>query len=138
MKYVLDASVALKWVLPEIHADVACHLLDQFSNGDIEFHAPDVFLAEIAHALTRAERRKTILPGQAETFITDILISLPLLHSSLPLIQRAVAISAATGASSYDALYLALAEEQQCELITADQKLIAKFPQFPIIDLASL
>jgi predicted nucleic acid-binding protein len=49
-------------------------------------------------------------------------------------------MAAACGQSVYDCLYVALAERESCELVTADDQLVRKLrPQFPfIIPLASL
>lgn len=57
MKYVLDASVAFKWVVDEINADKARRLREGFRNAVHELLAPDVFSVEIAHSLTKAERQ---------------------------------------------------------------------------------
>jgi hypothetical protein len=46
MKYVLDASVALKWVLSEPDSPAALNLRDTFTRGVHELIAPDTFLAE--------------------------------------------------------------------------------------------
>ena len=43
MKYVLDSAVAPKWVLPEIYADKAKRLRDDYENQIHELIAPDVF-----------------------------------------------------------------------------------------------
>jgi predicted nucleic acid-binding protein len=53
MKRVVDSSVAFKWVVPETHSDKALRLRDDYRNGILELIAPDIFLIEIAHALTR-------------------------------------------------------------------------------------
>jgi predicted nucleic acid-binding protein len=55
MKYVLDASVAVKWVLPEADSAKAISLRDDYRKGVHELIAPDIFKLEAAHALTRAE-----------------------------------------------------------------------------------
>jgi predicted nucleic acid-binding protein len=55
MKYVLDASVALKWVLSEPDSQAAVKLRDEFAHNVHELIAPDTFLAEVAHALTKAD-----------------------------------------------------------------------------------
>src|SRR5260370_23121241 len=60
MRYVLDLSVALKWVLAEPNAAIAVRLRDEFRKGIHELLAPDVFPIEVAHALARAERRGAI------------------------------------------------------------------------------
>jgi predicted nucleic acid-binding protein len=61
------------------------------------------------------------------------------LHSYHFLLPRAVAISSAMRCGVYDCLYVALAEREGCELITADDKLLKGLAaQFPfIISLAS-
>lgn len=64
MKRVLDSSVGFKWLVPEPHSDKALRLRDDYRNGTLELIAPDIFLIEIAHALTRAERQKRITPAQ--------------------------------------------------------------------------
>jgi predicted nucleic acid-binding protein len=75
MKYVLDSAVALKWVLPEIHADKAKRLRDGFENQIHELIAPDVFPVEASHALVRAERKKIIPIGQAAALLVDVMNS---------------------------------------------------------------
>jgi predicted nucleic acid-binding protein len=57
MKYVLDASVALKWVLPEVDSEAALALREEFREGLCDLLSPDLLPAEIDHALARAERR---------------------------------------------------------------------------------
>ena len=49
MKYVLDSSVAVKWVLPELDSTKALRLAD-FQAGLHELIAPDVFPVEVGHA----------------------------------------------------------------------------------------
>ena len=60
MKYVVDASVALKWVLTEIDSDKALRIRDHARQELDELIAPDFFPAECGHACFRAERRKLI------------------------------------------------------------------------------
>jgi len=89
MKYVLDASVALKWVLTEADSPKALAVRDAFRKQLLELLAPDVFLVEVAHALTRAERKGLIKPPQATRLLADVL-STPLpLHPYRPLLARA-------------------------------------------------
>ena len=124
MKYVLDASVALKWVLTEADSPKALSIRDDFRNQRHELLAPDIFPVEISHALTRAERRGLIKPPQAIRLLTDVLSTpLPLLPY-LYLLPRAVAISSAMRCGVYDCLYVALAEREGCEFLTADDKLL--------------
>ena len=138
MKYVLDSSVAFKWVVPESDTPRAVQLRDEFRAGVHELIAPDVFPPELAHALTRAERQGRI--NDAVTRLIDVLTTSPILIPSLPLLLRAADISSTLRVGVYDCLYVALAEREGCELVTADTRLLANLkPTFPfIIDLASL
>lgn len=140
MKYVVDSSVALKWVLPEADADKAISIRDNGRNQLDEIHAPDFFTTECGHALFRAERRRLIGAGQAEVLLAAIVSDLPLSHSSLTLIPRASVICQQLGTAFYDALYMSLAEAEGCVLITADAKLVRNVQRlYPyVVDLASI
>jgi hypothetical protein len=64
MKYVLDASVAICWVIPRPLTPKAIRLRDEYQRQIHELLAPAVFLDEVAGALTKAERQKDIAVGQ--------------------------------------------------------------------------
>jgi predicted nucleic acid-binding protein len=140
MKYVLDSSVAFKWVVPEADSAKAIQLRDEFQKGAHELFAPDVFTAELAHSLTRAERQGRITTGEALRLWTDVMATGPALEASTPLMPRAIALSSKMRIGVYDCLYVALTEREACELITADDKLVKVLQSsFPfIISLASL
>jgi predicted nucleic acid-binding protein len=141
MRRVLDASVALKWVLPEADSDKAIRLRDDFRNALVELLAPDIYPAEIGHALARAERRKLIATPQGSVLFADVLATPPKLYPSYPnLLGRAFSISSQMRIGFYDCLYIALAERESCDLVTADDKLVRNLqPHFSfIVALSSL
>ena len=140
MKYVLDSSVALKWVLPEKDSPKAVRLRNDYRKQVHELIAPDIFLIEVAHALSRAERRNIIKPPQGSKRLLAVMNSVPELHPYIPLLPRAFAISSAMRVGTYDCLYIALAEQEGCELVTADARLVnALQKDFPFItSLASM
>lgn len=138
MKYVLDSSVALKWVLPEPLSDKARQLRDDYRNGIHRLLAPDILPAEAAHALARAERRKIIPVGDAAKHLADLLMTAPRFPPYGPLLSRALAIASQERVGVYDCLYVALAEKENCELVTADDKLVKNLqPHFPFIKALS-
>ena len=140
MRYVLDASVAVKWVLPETDSPKAVRLLNAYRKSIHELIASDTFPVEVAHALTRAERQKIIRPPQGMNRFAAVMRARPLLLPYLPLLPKAFAISSAMRVGVYDCIYVALAEQEARELVTADDKLV-KNPQkaFPfIIELAKM
>ena len=123
MRRVIDASVAFKWVVPEADTDKALLVRENFRNSLDELLAPDLFPIEVAHGLTRAERQGRIAVTQAGLLLADVLTTLPILYPSLPLLLRACEISSQMRVGIYDSLYIALAERERCEFLTADDKL---------------
>ena len=137
MKFVLDASVALKAVLVETDTDLAVRLRAEYLQGIHELVAPDFFFAEVGNALVTAERRKVIQPGEATLFFDSWLNSPPRLVPSLQLSVAAIELAVQMRIAVYDALYVVLALEERCQLVTTDRKLLAAFPA-ETIDLANI
>lgn len=140
MKYVLDASVAVRWVVAGPLTQKAIKLRDEYPRKIHELVSPDIYIDEVASALTKTERQKTIPVGDAAPLYVMVMNTPPLLVSRLPFTTRAIDISSQTRAGYYDCLYVALAEHEQCVLLTADDKLARSLqPRFPFIkSLASL
>lgn len=86
------------------------------------------------HALTKAERQKRISANQGGILWADVMATCPQLAPYLPLIPRAYDIASQLRIGIYDCLYVALAEQEKCELMTADDKLLKNAqPQFPFV-----
>jgi predicted nucleic acid-binding protein len=132
MRYVLDAAVALKWVLNEPDAAKARQLRDDFRNAVHELIAPDSFTLEIAHALTKAQWRR-LVPDAWRLWL-DVMTTVPHLFPSLPLTPRAFKIATKARIGVYDCLYVALAERDECEMVTTDARLRNSLqPSYPFI-----
>ena len=63
MTSVVDASVALKWVIPEVLSAEA----DRVRDGDDDVLAPDLLLVEVANALRKKTIAREISPREADT-----------------------------------------------------------------------
>jgi predicted nucleic acid-binding protein len=137
MKLVLDACIGLKWFLPEDDSAQAIALRDDFRNQIHELIAPDTFPPEIAHALTRAERKGTITQQSGAKNFMQLLANLPQIYQSLPLLPRAYELSSQFRIGVFDCLYVALAERELCQVVTADQRMLTLFPA-EAVSLASL
>lgn len=124
MKYVLDSSVMVKWVLPEADSDKALRLRDDLLKSVHEMLSPDIFTVEASHALTRAERQARIVAGQARTLFLDILTTPPRVCPFQPFLLRSIDISSTMRGGVYDCIYVAVAEHEKCELVTADTTLV--------------
>ena len=124
MNLVIDASVLIKFYVPEILSDRAERLLAKVENKDIDLLAPDLVYPEAGNILWKKQRLKELTHSEAEE-ITDAILSLPLMieasKSPLPL---AVDIAIACEITVYDASYLSLAKVYETTLMTADRKLV--------------
>ena len=109
-RVVIDASVGLKWVLPEEDSDQARSLLADGRSMGARFVAPDAYLPEVANALwARSSLRGDITGEEARDGLERLFLSLPTLVPSVDLATQA--------------LELALAST----VVTADQRMISTF-----------
>jgi len=135
MKYVLDSNISLKWVLTETDSDKAWRLRSEFQNQIHELLAPDVFPVEVTHGLAKAERRGVVPQGDADRLLTNVLSPPQQFHPYLPLLKRALDIASPARIGVYDCLYVALAEREGCELLTADDRLVNALPPLKVVQL---
>ena len=121
--FVLDCSVAAKWVLPEPDRPLARGLLDRYVAGEISLIAPDLLLVEVASLLAKRCRRKQLVADQAREAFDFMSRSAPQLFDTRPLLSRALDLSLRYQMSLWDCVYLALALERGCPFLTADRRL---------------
>jgi len=134
--FVLDASVAAKWMLPVkselLRAEAFC-LLDAYEAAEVSLLVPDIFWPECGNIVWKAARQGRLPRADAESAVQILLDrKIPTISSS-ELLPEALAIAFNFGRSVYDSLYVSLAAHTKNELITADEKLAnAMAAQFPI------
>jgi predicted nucleic acid-binding protein len=117
---VVDASVAIKWVIDEPGTHQALSLRCN------RLYAPDLLVAECANVLWKKVQRNELTAPEA-------LIAARLLQRAdlelMPmraLLEPATRLAIELGHPAYDCIYLALAESMTCDLVTADRELAAK------------
>ena len=120
MKWVIDASVAAKWLAPEPDTPLAEALLAD------DLIAPDLLYAEVANILWKKQLR-----GEMDAATTQIgarwLLQVPLqVHDSASLLADALALALQLQHPAYDCFYLALARRVDAPLVTADRRLHAR------------
>jgi predicted nucleic acid-binding protein len=124
MNLVMDASVLIKFYVPEILSDRAERLLAKVEKKDIDLLAPDLIYPEAGNILWKKQRLRELTRSEVEE-ITDAILSLPLrVETSKSLLPLAVDIAIAYGITVYDASYLSLAKVYETTLMTADRKLV--------------
>jgi len=122
--FVLDCSVAAKWILPEPDRTPAMRVFERYQSGEISLIAPDLILAEFASLLAKRGRRKEISAAQASEAYRLLARCAPRLFDTRPLIPQALSLSLRHQLSLWDCLYLALAMGHKCKLLTADRRLV--------------
>lgn len=120
---VVDASVAIKWYVPEIHSEAARTLLLRQIAGDLTIHFPDLCFAEVGNVLCKRVRRQEIDADRAWAIATEMVAVPRSVYASGPLLPAALDLALTTGRSLYDSLYLSLADSLRCPLVTADARL---------------
>jgi predicted nucleic acid-binding protein len=120
---VLDCSVAAKWILPEIDRALALRLFERYAAGEIELIAPDLLVAEFASLVAKRSGRKQISAEQARQAFALMKRCAPRLFDMRPLIPHALDLSLHYQLSFWDCIYLALAIEHDCPVVTADRRL---------------
>ncbi|MGH7256607.1 MAG: type II toxin-antitoxin system VapC family toxin, partial [Nitrospirales bacterium] len=118
-RLVVDASVAVKWFIPENDAQAATRVLRKGH----ALLAPDLIWAEVGNVFWKKWRRDEIAHDEAHALLRDFR-RFPLeITSSQSLLAVAWHIATQSRRSLYDSLYLALAETHACRVVTADRRL---------------
>lgn len=118
MSLVVDASVAVKWVLAEDDSDAAHRVVE---SGEA-LHAPRLLAAEVANAIWSRVRRGELERGQAVELVATV-PDMPLQwHPDEAVCVDAVRLALAYDRAVYDCVYLALARRINVRLVTADRR----------------
>ena len=138
MTWVVDASIVVKWVIPEALSDKA----DRVRDGDDDVLAPDLLLVEVANALWKKTASREISAREADDAFNLVTESGIDLRSTGSLLPRAIEVARRLDHPVYDCVYLALAEREHSAFITADHRLLrrlsARKPGVSVVDLRTL
>jgi predicted nucleic acid-binding protein len=118
-RYVVDASVVVKWFVPEIHAEAARNLLRE----GFALSSPDLVRAEVGNVLWKKWRRDQLSSEVVEEVLRDLESFALEIETSGPLLGTAWDVARRFDRSFYDGLYVALAVRAGCPLVTADRRL---------------
>lgn len=120
-RFVIDASIAVKWVVEEPGTPEALAL-----RRKARLIAPELLVAECANILRKKVQRQELTKEEA-------LLAARLLQTAeielLPtrsLLEKATHMAIDLAHPAYDCLYLALALETECRFVTADGHLLDK------------
>ena len=128
--YVVDASVAVKWLVEEALSGKAAGLLD----GDETLVAPPLLFAEAANALWAMRRRGDIVAADLAEAVETLRaapVSIPVSMSDLT--SAATRLASDLDHPVYDCFYLALAVHTQYPVVTADTRFHDKVRRHPYL-----
>ena len=115
---VVDASVAVKWFLPEVHWEAAWRLRD----SQTALHAPAFFELEFGNVLCKKVRRGELSRQDANLMLEQLGRVTISRHPDVRLVRAALDFAYQLHQSLYDCLYLALALQLKTRLVTADKR----------------
>ena len=126
--FVVDASVGIKWFLPERQELEAEHLL----GGAYTLLVPELLYSEIANIfwkrVTFNGLDRTIAQKAIKALGSFCLES----FTCASLFKDAFEIATLTGCTAYDGLYVALAVQEDAQLITVDKRLVSTLRSTPL------
>jgi predicted nucleic acid-binding protein len=116
-RIVLDASVALKWVLREEHAATARRVL-----ATKELLAPHLLWAEVGNTLWKRHRRRESSVEEVRRMLAEFQRLPVTTFAHWPFLAAALDLAISLNQTVYDCLYLALAEGRDSVMVTADRR----------------
>ncbi len=117
---IIDASVGVKWLIPEILSAEA----DRLMTKEIRRHVPTLFYTEVSQTIWKKDQVRREIAAEDARELFRRLRMLPIkVHPVDPLIDSSFEIALETGRSVYDSIYLALAARNGWKCVTADEKL---------------
>jgi len=130
-KVVADASVVTKWYSKEKDSEKAIEYMERHVAGSVELVAPALLVYEVANALNckpdfTEEDVKSSIGALVDLSLT---VEMP----SKELMKRAVTVARDSDLSIYDSCYIALAEQLNVTMVTADRRLRDKTRRHPLI-----
>jgi predicted nucleic acid-binding protein len=123
-RLIIDSSVAIKWFLPEPFSSEACRILDAYKTGSLTMMAPDLINAEFGNIVWKKHVFQGLAEPDAQTVIEEFGKLAFVLTSTASLLNDAYRLAVTHKRTVYDCLYIALSLRENCQFVTADEKLV--------------
>jgi predicted nucleic acid-binding protein len=137
VRLIVDASVAIKWVVDETDRAAA----REFVFDTHELLAPEFLLVEASNILWKKVTRNQIDQSQARRALEELTATFDEFPPTAQLAPQALSLSIALGHPAYDCMYVAASEQHDGMLLTADTRLVKALqgtPFFPrVISIGS-
>ena len=127
--FVADASLVVKWFVPEVHSVAARKWLDAAH----DYIAPELIFPEVGNALWKKVHKGELSPEEAQSLVSDLSTVGVEAVSMRALVADAHALAVRTGITVYDATYLTLAVRLETQVITGDDRFARKLAAHPLL-----
>jgi predicted nucleic acid-binding protein len=127
--FVVDASLVVKWFVPEIHSEAARRWL----GASHDYVAPDLLFCEAGNAVWKKVRRKELDEDEGRQLVVDLAQVAVETVATRSLLQDALPLARTAGITVYDAMYLTLAVRLDTEVITGDDRFAEKIAEHPLL-----
>lgn len=129
-KFVIDASVVLKWFTKDCESELekALHMREDYGERKIDLVAPELLIYETTNVLRYKEvlKEEIVLKAISSVYSMDILIPV-----NLQIMKNALRLARKHNITVYDSTYLSFAQYLGCYMITADKKFSQRLKDVP-------
>jgi predicted nucleic acid-binding protein len=127
--FVVDASLVVKWFVPEVYSEAARRWLD----ASHDYIAPDLMFPEAGNAIWKKIRRGELTEDEGQRLVADISAVGVEAVAMRAMLSDAHALAVATGVTVYDATYLTLAVRLETQVITGDERFARTLAEHPLL-----
>lgn len=127
--FVADASLIVKWFIPEAHSDAARRWLE----ASHDYVAPELIFPEAGNAIWKKVRRGELTEDEGQRLVVDLSNAAVEAISMRGLLPDAYSMAVSTGMTVYDATYLTLAVRLGIQMVTGDDRLARRLAEHPML-----
>jgi predicted nucleic acid-binding protein len=127
--FVVDASLVIKWFVPEIDSEAARRWLD----APHDYIAPDLLFPETGNTVWKKVRRGELSAEEGQRLVTDLSVIAVEAVAMRALLPDAHALALSAGITVYDATYLTLAVRLDTQVVTGDDRLARRLADDPLL-----
>lgn len=121
---VVDSSVVIKFLTVEPFSTEARRILADYQGGELTLIAPDLIDAEVGNIIWKKHVLQGLDAADAQLLLDTYRTLTIQLTPTRTLLNAAYQLAVTHRRTVYDMLYVALSLNENCQFVTADEKLV--------------